>query len=338
MQMNIMELIKNGKIGNSLKSRGGQRHSWNKYIFVKAKKNIVHVYEGSTYKTIQSRIESNDVNPKVCILTPDKVIFNLDRWNHDDNRNWRKQTFNTGPISGFLSLNFLYGCYARHSYNQSLIETNNKGSVIPFAKMEFDWSGNLLSEMPVYAQKQYNEWDRYKKDLINKSSRARYAQKKAEREFRKYEKEGKLDEYPVEDVFKILNAQLRSHAINAIGIEKVLKPYDTKIVDTEIIEGQGKYELIDIQLPSMSVIRWGQKAESQPKWCLYLKMINQSTGEYHLEGVPRKGDSFNSYIPEETVRGALAWRDGEAPEVIWNGNSRVLEKKEWKYIKPIILT
>ena len=215
--------------------------------------------------------------------------------------------------------------------------TNNKGAITPFAKMEFSWDGNLISKIPKVAQKQYDKWYQGVKDTRNAQSRARYAQAGAEREFRKYDKAGELDKYPVENVFLIQNAQLRSYAMNAIGLEKVLAPYPVKVVDTETIEGQGKYELVDIELPSISIMQWGRRTNSDPKWCLYLKMINQSTGEYHLEGVPRKNDSRNNHIPEETVRGALAWRDGEDPKNVWNGEKHV-KSSDWKYIEPAVLT
>ena len=35
-----MQLIKEGKIGDHLRSRGGNRYTYNKYAFVKMKKNI----------------------------------------------------------------------------------------------------------------------------------------------------------------------------------------------------------------------------------------------------------------------------------------------------------
>ena len=34
MQINIIELIKDGKIGDSIKSRGGQRYTYNRYVFI----------------------------------------------------------------------------------------------------------------------------------------------------------------------------------------------------------------------------------------------------------------------------------------------------------------
>ena len=52
MQMNIMQLIKEGKIGDILKSRGGQRYKYNRYVFAKTKRNTVAVYEGHSYKTL----------------------------------------------------------------------------------------------------------------------------------------------------------------------------------------------------------------------------------------------------------------------------------------------
>ena len=337
MQMNIMELIKYGNIGDTLRSRGGQRYKYNRYVFAKTKKDTVVVYEGHTWTTLEKNIQAETIRP-VCTLTPDKVIFKLEKWKTDDNRNWRKQNYNMWAMSGFLSLNFLFHCYTRFTHSQALVETNNKGAVVPFARMEFDWNGNLISEIPKKAQKQYDTWYQGVKNTRNAQARARYAQQAAEREFRKYDAAGELDKYPIENVFTIQNAQLRSYAINAIGLEKVLAPYPTKVIDTETIENQGKYELIDIQLPSVSVYQWGRRTTSDPKWCLYLKMVNQSTGEYHLEGVPRDTDDWNNCIPELTVRGALAWRDGEDPQRVWNGSKHVKDTSKWKYIEPVILT
>ena len=337
MQMNIMQLIKEGNVGDILKSRGGQRYKYNRYVFAKTKKDTVTVYEGYSYLTLKKDMEAEIARP-VCTLTPDKIIFKLDKHNPNSDRNWRKEQYITWPMSGFLSLNFLFGCYTRFSQGQSLVMTNNKGAVTPFSKMEFSWDGNLISEVPKKAQKQYDDWYQNVKNQRNAQSRARYAQQGAEREFRKYDAAGKLDEYPVEHIFTIQNAQLRSYAINAIGLEKALAPYPTKIIDTEMIENQGKYELINVQLPSVSIYQWGTRTVSDPKWCLYLKMVNQSTGEYHLEGVPRESDDWNNCIPEQTVRGALAWRDGEDPQRKWNGSQHVKDKNNWVYIQPVVLT
>ena len=85
-------------------------------------------------------------------------------------------------------------------------------------------------------------------------------------------------------------------------------------------------------LPPIS-FRYSRNLEE--KACLYLKMINPSTGEFHLEGVPRRSDISWQHIPEETVKGALAWRDGEGP-VKRNFNEE--GNSQWKYIEPTIIT
>ena len=66
-------------------------------------------------------------------------------------------------------------------------------------------------------------------------------------------------------------------------------------------------------------------------------MINPTTGEIHLEGVARKTDNNWDHIPEETVAGALAWRDGEEPSNRgFNRNDQPSE--QWAYQKPIVIT
>ena len=334
MYLNLMELIKNAKPGTTLRSKGGDRHRYQRFVFVKARKNTVNVYAGWTWKQIKDLVETYETEHVVCTLKPDKVIFNLRRDTRDNAA--------SGPnyliynLSSFLALNLLHDCWTRWSHSDTLIHTADF-EFIPFARMEFSWNGKLLSSIPKSAQLRYNKWDRSRKDRINTQSRARYAQQKAEREFRKYEKDGKLDEYPVENVFTIRNAQLRSHAINAIGIEKVLAPYPSKVIDKDTIDGR-PYELIDIEMPAISIYRWGQINASSPQWCLYLKMTNPSTGEYHLEGVPRKSNQLGDHIPEDTVKGALAWRDGEQPERNWNMNTSETTYSDWKYIQPTVIT
>ena len=344
MYMNLMQLINDAKPGTFLKSRGGQRYTYDKFSFVKEKKNTVKVYTGHTWQTIRDRIKEHQTESVICTLTPKGVSFKLPKANPNKNNAWKHKhnNYTTWNMGSFLSLGLLYGCYTRHSMGMTLVECNingKKATVVPFGTMKFDWQGNLISEIPKRSTKSYDQWYQGVKNTRNKQSRARYAQAVAEREFRKYDKAGELDQYPIENVFKIQNAQLRSYAINAIGLEKVLAPYPVKIIDTETIEGQGKYELVDIQLPSLSVYQWGRQTNSEAKWCLYLKMVNPSTGEYHLEGVPRKSDSQCSYIPEETVKGALAWRDGEDnthQSNAWKNSEN--NNSNWKYIQPKTIT
>ena len=110
---------------------------------------------------------------------------------------------------------------------------------------------------------------------------------------------------------------------------------ESTLVHNDVVDGR-EYELIDIKLPGIA--RTGFNSRFTPeKWCLYLKMINPTTGEIHLEGVARKTDNNWDHIPEETVAGALAWRDGEDPK---RGHGFDADKQlsDWKYVEPTVLT
>ena len=39
MHLNLMELIKEAPIGTALRSRGGERYRYQRFVFIKAKKN-----------------------------------------------------------------------------------------------------------------------------------------------------------------------------------------------------------------------------------------------------------------------------------------------------------
>jgi len=338
MQMNIMQLIKEGKIGDSLATRGGDRHKHLRYVFIKMKKNQVKVWECYTWKTID-KTQLQDINPFLAILTPESVKFNLDLWDNSQYANMNYNKYNIWQLSGFLSLNLLYGVWTRHVQGTNLIhiEKNGQKNILPYNNITFNWYGNMISTPTKESVKAFIKYDREVKNTRNATSRARYAQQKAERIFKKHRKDGTLDQWDPKDTFKLQNAQVRQQAIEAVGIETVLKDCPTVIIDQDHIDGR-PYELIEIELPGISSFRphWG-KSTSSSKKCLYLKMTNPSTGEYHLEGVARKSDNSWDYIPEETVKGALAWRDGEQPERVWQGDGKSLSRSKWDYIKPIVL-
>ena len=85
------------------------------------------------------------------------------------------------------------------------------------------------------------------------------------------------------------NAEVRHVVVRKIGIERVLKS-----LNAEVVDHQGLYQLVNLDL-------------GDGRYRPYLKMLNPSTEEIHIEGVhPRIG----------TVKSALMWRNGtdEVPE------------------------
>jgi hypothetical protein len=92
-------------------------------------------------------------------------------------------------------------------------------------------------------------------------------------------------------ILKERNAETRLEIVRKMGIERVCSKLNAKCIDQ-----QGEYELLLLNLA---------KDGERP----YLKMLNPSTGTYHIEGV----------IPGlKTVKEALVWRNGtaEVPKVL----------------------
>lgn len=93
-----------------------------------------------------------------------------------------------------------------------------------------------------------------------------------------------------EMLLKEENAEARKEIIKKIGIKRVIRSLGAVSLDK-----WGNYELLVLNIPSMDI---------RP---VYLKMLNPSTGDWHVEGVPPT---------IRTCKGALAWRDGEKEYII----------------------
>ena len=132
---------------------------------------------------------------------------------------------------------------------------------------------------------------------------------------------------PMDDVFKHRNGTLRSNILEHYGINAVLETLSHDVVDIDFIDGR-EYKLLNVVIPDNSTI------DSRDRKCLYLQMINPSTGENHFEGVANVG---NWNAPKEaTVKEALSWRDGDREMLNMNGFGD--NDKKVEYIKPIKLT
>ena len=135
------------------------------------------------------------------------------------------------------------------------------------------------------------------------------------------------DMVPMDDVFKHRNGTLRSNILEHYGINAVLDTLKHNVVDIDFIDGR-EYKLLDVVIPDNST------ADKSEQACLYLQMINPSTGENHFEGVANVG---NWNAPKEaTVKEALSWRDGGREMLNMNGFGD--NDKKVEYIKPIKLT
>jgi hypothetical protein len=142
---------------------------------------------------------------------------------------------------------------------------------------------------------------------------------------------GKIDwdMIPMDDIFKHRNGTLRSNILEHYGINAVLKTLEHDVVDIDFIDGR-EYKLLNVEIPDNST------SDRRSDKCLYLQMVNPSTGEDHFEGVANVG---NWNAPKEaTVKEALSWRDGDRDMIRTNGVLPEIDSKDIKYIKPITLT
>ena len=135
------------------------------------------------------------------------------------------------------------------------------------------------------------------------------------------------DMIPMDDMFKHRNATLRSNILEHYGINAVLETLSHDTVDIDFIDGR-EYKLLNVLIPDNSI------ADRKDEKCLYLQMINPSTGESHFEGIANVG---NWNAPKEaTVKEALAWRDDDRGIMRMNGYED--SEKKVAYIKPVKLT
>jgi hypothetical protein len=79
-------------------------------------------------------------------------------------------------------------------------------------------------------------------------------------------------------------AEVRKEIVRKIGIERVVKSFNTRVLDK-----WEDYELLLLNLTEINTFG------------VYLKMVNPSTGTYHIEGVPPN---------IRTCKEALSWRIG----------------------------
>ena len=322
----IQHLLDEGNIGDSITARGGFGVSGHQVIFLKTGKNKI-IVSGSGSWSSEIR---GDISKPLCVITDKYLEFNCDRKGNVYWSNWGIRLMGSlGKFETYEQKTF--PVKVQYKINNYYIVTPNKKMFLPFEKMRFDWDGNILNQPKLNKIETEKAVDGIR-ERNNAKSRARYRSAKADRDFRKHRENDTIETWDFKEVLAIKNAQVRQQAIELIGINKVLNEFPIEVLDSNTVDGR-PYELLEIEIPNNNV-GWNNSHVGSTKKVVYLKMTNPSTGEYHMEGVPRKIDNDWDYIPEDTVIGALAWRDGETERIGYGDEERI----EWKYNKPVVLT
>jgi len=332
----IIDLIDKGKIGQSISCRGGFGSSYYKFMFIKLTPKQVTVYKSSRWTSHPGPSRSyQDPNHKntygdspIAWITKDTITLepnhlNVDRWSGL----WEISAFLT--IGGFESHDpKIISVKVRWSINKNYFDCNN-GKFLPQKKMIFNWDGDLINPTKANLKETHSWLDSLRIRRNNMAKRNR-EEKKAVAEFKYRREEGMLDDWDASKALTFKNAQLRQQAVEEVGLSRVIGHLQSKVLDKDTIGGR-PYELVQFIIPNenfdplMNENHWNRKELHST----YLKMTNPSTGEYHLEGISLEDDNSWDYAPEETVKCALAWRDGEVTRH---------NRDSWTYTEPEILT
>ena len=314
----LRDLIINGKIGDalSLYAGYGYKHLVFHCIKMGSKTANVYGYDRGWYNRIDHKI------PAIRI-TKDHFTFLSGNFSHihengyktakDDNPGVWSYTFR-----GFLSMGIIPYAGLRYLRNGTLVNFSDK-EVATFYPMKVDWDGNLLSRIPkkvkLFTEKCYKD----DKDIKNSAARSNYGNTRVVRLIKEAKELDNWDKVKPVDVFSLTNVAKRTELIEHFGMDTILESVPNMCVDKDEIDGR-KYELLRFSFPAGN----SRPLDIDTIPATYLKMINPSTGETCVEGVPNNAiNNWSNDITMNTVKAALAWRDGDLDNV---------------YLEPVALT
>jgi len=312
----LRDLIVNKKIGDSLSLYAGYGYKHLVFHCIKMGKKTVNVYgyDRGWYNRIDHKVP-------VMKVTKDHFTFiagSFSHVSHDKYRHDREIGHWSYTFRGFLSMGIIPYAGLRYLRKGTLINFSDV-EVATFYPMKVSWDGELLSRIPKKA-KDYTE-NCYKEDRNTKNAAARsnYGNTRVVRLMKEAKIIDNWDKVKPMDVFSLTNVTKRTELIEHFGMETILESVPNMRVDEDEIDGR-KYELLRFSFPRS--MRNPLESETVP--ATYLKMINPSTGEVCVEGVPNNAkNSWSTDVTMNTVKEALAWRDGD-PENI--------------YLEPVALT
>ena len=314
----LRDLIINGKIGDalSLYAGYGYKHLVFHCIKMGSKTANVYGYDRGWYNRIDHKIPA-------MRITKDHFTFLSGNFSHmqqhgyktvkDDSPGTWSYTFR-----GFLSMGIIPYSGLRKLRNGTLVNFSDI-EVATFYPMKVDWDGNLLSRIPkkvkLFTEKCYKD----DKDIKNRAARSNYGNTRVVRLIKEAKELDNWDKVKPVDVFSLTNVAKRTELIEHFGMDTILESVPNMCVDKDEIDGR-KYELVRFSFPRFR----RNPLESETIPATYLKMINPSTGEVCVEGVPNNATTtWSDDITMNTVKEALAWRDGDLNNI---------------YLEPVALT
>ena len=237
------------------------------------------------------------------------------KWLKDGKADFRRSTKN-GVIDwtfrSFMSLGIIQHMEVEFIYKAEIWNFNGtRIASIRSKDFSFGFNGKLISQVPKKCKTLLKEALETKRLTTNANARANYANTVTVKKVNEALATEDFSKLVPNDIFKLRNVATRTILIEHFGQEKILETLKPELVHEDIIDDR-KYELLRFEIPD---IGWGQE---EFRTATYLKMINPSTGEYCIEGVPNNanGNRWSMTVNMNTVQEALSWRDGDTGQYI----------------------
>lgn len=303
-QVDALKDLFNQKKGSSLVLRPDLiGHKYLTFHVIKVSPKTLHVYCFNRYGWWRKA----DHQTVVMKITKDDITMIKGDYNSSYSK-WETGNVgnHSGALRGFLSMGLIPNVGVKYLRNGTLVKFNNVEVATHFP-LKFDWKGNLLSKVTKKVKKYTENCYKVDRDAKNRRARANYGNTRVIRLVKKAKETGDWSKLKPMDTFFVRNVTARTELIEHFTMETILEDINHDVVDTNTVDGR-KYELLRFDFP---VVRDGKVVEETRK-ATFLKMINPSTDETCVEGIPNNCEhTWSREITTYTVLQALAWRDGE---------------------------
>jgi len=310
----VEDLLHFGKIGDCKVLYGVyQNHtSYYGFMFVKCTKGLVKIY--SIYRgyihndsfdnaVAEFRKSSKDHGGGVIKWVPAFTYTQRLTGNrHNGGTDYTFRAFISLGIVMHMGIKWMRGAELWKFQDTEIGSIREKG-------FSFGLNGKLISRVPKECNNLFEAAKEDQRLAKNRNARANYANTSTVAKVRNAKATGDYSKLVPQDVFKLRNVTTRTELIEHYGQDTILDTVDSHVVQRDEIDGR-LYELLRFNIPE---IRAGVE---EIRIATYLKMINPSTGEVCIEGVPNNlnGSRWDTSITMNTVSEALRWRDGDPEE------------------------
>ncbi len=307
----VEDLLHFGKIGDCkvLYGTPDNHTSYYGFMFIKSTKSLVKIYgiyrgyihSSSFDKAVAEFRKSTREHGggKIKWMPDYHFTPRLQRNRHNGAIDYTFRAFISLGIVMHMGIRWMRGAELWKFQDTEVASIREKG-------FSFGLNGKMISQVPRECKDLFKESKEAARQAKNRNARANYANTSTVAKVRNARVTGDYSKLVPQDVFKLRNVTTRTELLDHYGQDKVLDSIDHDVIHKDEIDGR-KYELLRFSLPFQ---RFGL---DDPTLATYLKMINPSTGETCIEGVPNnvQGSPWSTAIDMNCVKDALKWRDGD---------------------------